>query len=625
MRLFSIMLLCCVFAELLCSTSGVIYGMSKWPMSCTEDCVPKAVSDTRWSPVSIKHNNTARKLSCFPRDLSSDMSSPSAAQLGTATGSSSGLMLSSRRMNSSSALFCKDYCETQQRNSGLASTSIICVRHSYAKVVFLGCFSVTGSNVSSPLHDVSVLPAGAPREPSELLQWNSLNSGQHYGSRICQQRCAYYYGAASSINVFGLQEQGQRCGCAEVQDLRLPVKGAVADTGAVLRFSTESCGPVCANETDLPVPVRYCGSSSTTAVYASGTAEANSFATLQRYPGYVGPIDITGDVTITDGAVLSKGSFYTPPYLTVSFSLIGLEPHRIGALRLHRGTSCFEPQNAWYRSASQNPWELSLATKLRVVNSAPVWVADDRGVDVAAFRIQCGISAFEVKGHAVVVYDSADVRVACGVLGPNVKAVLSSTSDVPGTATAAKATESGTGDDTDTSASASSWIVHDHSSGADTDEGAYATDDDHWGKRRGAKGFVVFCIVATFSGLAFTFAFVYRQWAEGRRNEEQAKAAMGSTAEDADAGVCNDGVGTEPAVDNLDTYTTHEGGFVSRGQSSSIGRMVRSEASTLLQPGKCPDVGADSLYSNYGRYMSTDSGASDGGTSVHYNSTTSFF
>jgi Cu/Zn superoxide dismutase len=123
-------------------------------------------------------------------------------------------------------------------------------------------------------------------------------------------------------------------------------------------------------------------------------------ADMSVYPGYMGALNVTGQVN-----VWASGSG-----LVVNFRLGGLPANMMGGLHVHSGTSCANSSgHYWTPAPSPDPWLTTMWTSAATGN--PI-------VAEGAFNVNSGYTLAQNEGHAVVIHDpnNSTIRVACGIL-----------------------------------------------------------------------------------------------------------------------------------------------------------------------------------------------------------------
>lgn len=121
-------------------------------------------------------------------------------------------------------------------------------------------------------------------------------------------------------------------------------------------------------------------------------------ATLTTYPGYNGTLNASGTVEVWDLDNTSE---------IVNFRLKGVEASAIGGVHIHVGLSCANSSTHYWTPASDpDPW-----------NAATVYTSNAQGVAEGSFKVTSGYLLSANKLHAVVIHDSNNTRIACGLLG----------------------------------------------------------------------------------------------------------------------------------------------------------------------------------------------------------------
>ena len=125
-------------------------------------------------------------------------------------------------------------------------------------------------------------------------------------------------------------------------------------------------------------------------------------ATLDTYPGYAGPLKVSGTIVITE----------TDAGISVLGTVAGLETTTSGGIHVHEGVSCAEasdPGGHFYPGLAVDPW-LDTAWASNANGAASV------SFPMAHFAVGHGKTDQNVANRAVVVHDSSGTRVGCGVL-----------------------------------------------------------------------------------------------------------------------------------------------------------------------------------------------------------------
>ena len=133
-------------------------------------------------------------------------------------------------------------------------------------------------------------------------------------------------------------------------------------------------------------------------------------ATLNTYPDYAGPLNVSGTITITE----------TDAGISILGTVAGLEASTSGGIHVHEGVSCAEVSEVgahFYPGLAVDPW---LDT---------MWASNANGAasvsfPMAHFAVGNGDDEQNVANRAVVVHDSSGARVACGVLASTPGEVL---------------------------------------------------------------------------------------------------------------------------------------------------------------------------------------------------------
>lgn len=129
--------------------------------------------------------------------------------------------------------------------------------------------------------------------------------------------------------------------------------------------------------------------------------------TIGRYPGYTGPLNITGSVAIS---VYDADYDYDPSDdgFTFELQLTGAKPDVNHGVHIHSGVSCDVASavggHFWKPFRETDPW-----------NNVFV-IPDENGTVTSGFNLFFGYEQKEVIGHALVIHDDAGTRVACGII-----------------------------------------------------------------------------------------------------------------------------------------------------------------------------------------------------------------
>ena len=121
------------------------------------------------------------------------------------------------------------------------------------------------------------------------------------------------------------------------------------------------------------------------------------------YPGYTGPIDVSGSVTV---------SFPRTGSLQFAFELDGLEENCVDCgIHIHTGTTCSvasEVGGHYFREGTVDPWTTA---------GGAVYNSDGNGEAMGVFSVTSGFDTYEENlGHAVVIHAQDGTRLACGIL-----------------------------------------------------------------------------------------------------------------------------------------------------------------------------------------------------------------
>jgi hypothetical protein len=131
-------------------------------------------------------------------------------------------------------------------------------------------------------------------------------------------------------------------------------------------------------------------------------------ACIDRYPGYLGPLDLSGSsvtITFTEG---DSGE----DMMLFEHNLMGAEASCDGCgIHIHTGTTCDNAAlvlgHYWDKEKTDDLWTSAGGA---VYNSSP------SGESVGSFMLTNGYGVEDNAGHAVVVHDSDGARYGCGVL-----------------------------------------------------------------------------------------------------------------------------------------------------------------------------------------------------------------
>ncbi|KAJ1628321.1 hypothetical protein T492DRAFT_908569 [Pavlovales sp. CCMP2436] len=130
------------------------------------------------------------------------------------------------------------------------------------------------------------------------------------------------------------------------------------------------------------------------------TGGVSAAATLGTYPGYEGPISVSGTVSFEEVEAAS-GS------IRLSGTLGGLPANSTVQYHVHEGISCGSAGGHFYATGEADPWD-GLSTPTDSAGSALVMH------DAVGFSL--GGDAMDVLGRAFVVHDADGTRVGCGVI-----------------------------------------------------------------------------------------------------------------------------------------------------------------------------------------------------------------
>ena len=128
-------------------------------------------------------------------------------------------------------------------------------------------------------------------------------------------------------------------------------------------------------------------------------------AEMERYPGYRGPVKISGEVYV---------DFFKDDTLEMTSFLEGLEAECVECgIHIHAGTTCFDPDlvggHYWDQAVlgKDDPWN---------AGDGAYYTTDVYGTATRGFFLYSGFDYEENLGHAVVVHAKDGTRVGCGVL-----------------------------------------------------------------------------------------------------------------------------------------------------------------------------------------------------------------
>lgn len=128
-------------------------------------------------------------------------------------------------------------------------------------------------------------------------------------------------------------------------------------------------------------------------------------ASMGRYPGYDGDLDVTGTVSVRFG---------NDRHFFFHVDVKGLGELATGGVHIHEGTTCEEASlvggHYWNDKRTDDNW---------TDEGGAVWSADENGDSVSSFRLYSGYGYNHNAGHAVVFHTSDGTRAACGVLEKN--------------------------------------------------------------------------------------------------------------------------------------------------------------------------------------------------------------
>ena len=179
-------------------------------------------------------------------------------------------------------------------------------------------------------------------------------------------------------------------------------------------------GPECLTESDIGLGVlqmKMLNTKSTKSwMERSGTEPITENLHVVKnfvpYPGYTGPLSVTGNAEV--------GSSASSPYhQLVTWHLRGADPAcgpgqapnvpNACGLHIHVGTDCSTNAGAHYHADGiPDPWG---KVQYHVTGNSA-----DRGGPMGPVEVMTGLPADQIDGHNVIVHDAAGKRVACGVL-----------------------------------------------------------------------------------------------------------------------------------------------------------------------------------------------------------------
>jgi hypothetical protein len=125
---------------------------------------------------------------------------------------------------------------------------------------------------------------------------------------------------------------------------------------------------------------------------------------LSRYPGYLGPLDVSGSKII---AAFDEGDTIRK----FKYVLRGAESNCVncGGVHIHSGTTCDDKDlvggHYWDPAKTEDLW-----------TAAGVYNTTFKGNAKGSFSLTNGFDLEANLGHAVVMHDSAGTRIGCGVL-----------------------------------------------------------------------------------------------------------------------------------------------------------------------------------------------------------------
>jgi len=158
---------------------------------------------------------------------------------------------------------------------------------------------------------------------------------------------------------------------------------------------------------------------SSTERIACGVCYESCTANIQAYPGTTG-----GKYSSVAGSVSVSGApagvpWARSPWLTLSYSLTGVEPGVAAGLHIHTGTTCADADYV-----AGHFFATDLAYQQTVSNTAtsadpwfqPTSTADQCGATSGKIdTVLTGLQTSEHFGHAVVVHDGSGARIGCGI------------------------------------------------------------------------------------------------------------------------------------------------------------------------------------------------------------------
>ena len=124
-------------------------------------------------------------------------------------------------------------------------------------------------------------------------------------------------------------------------------------------------------------------------------ANRRGMATVSRLPDYTGSLEVSGSVTVDDGE--------DPGSLALGFEIHGAEADSTCRVLIYAGT-CDDPGGRLFVTAA-DPWTASQAAR-----------TNGGGTAQGTVTVTNGYTRAQVVGRVVVILDSADVAIGCGVI-----------------------------------------------------------------------------------------------------------------------------------------------------------------------------------------------------------------
>ena len=144
-------------------------------------------------------------------------------------------------------------------------------------------------------------------------------------------------------------------------------------------------------------------------VVGSNKNQHRLIASMDRYPGYTGNLNVTGNVVVNFNRQLNSTVNQTFPF-RVYFDLKGLDPACSAGcgIHIHTGTTCSNASlvggHYWTPANMTNPW------------SQTFYNASVNGTARGNFPVVNGFNHSSNLGHSLVVHTVGGSRVACGTL-----------------------------------------------------------------------------------------------------------------------------------------------------------------------------------------------------------------